>query len=111
LRVKNFAIALVVGAASLAYRLHLFFGQYHGERGIKHIGGGDFTIIYVVNLLLFAAAAFASRILWYHSPRWTIASVTVAVANGVGWITLFAMHRTGILVEYGEFLRHWRGAV
>ena len=115
---KSLATAIIAGAGvvgllqwvQIVYRLNLFFGECRGERSVNHIGDGDFMLIYVANVILLAAAVSALRVLWQR-PAWRIASATVAVVNGLGWLTLFFMHRTGALVEYGEFLRHMRGEI
>lgn len=115
---KNLASALIVGVGAVAlfqwaqivYRLWLFFGEYHGERGVNHIGG-DFTLIYITNALLLAVAIFALRVFWRGSRGWRVTSAAVAAANLLGWLTLFVMHRTGALVEYIEFIGHLKGAI
>ena len=92
----------------ISYRLRLFFLDSGGERGANHIGDGDFMLIYLVNALLLIAAFWALRALRYDR-RWRITTTVVGAANLFGWLTFFVMHRTGALVEYGEFTRHWRG--
>ena len=114
---KNLAAAMIVGAGvmagvqwwQIAYRLRLFFVDYHSERGMNHIGDGDFTLIYIANLLLLAAAVFGVRAFWHDARGWRISGLVVSTMNAVGCLCLFVMHRTGVLVEYGEFIRHWQG--
>jgi hypothetical protein len=115
---KTLGTALVAGAAAvalfqwaqIAYRLHLFFGECRGERAVNHIGDGDFALIYIANAILLASALFALRVLWQSRP-WRVSSVAVGIVNGLGWLSLFIMHQTGALVEYGEFIRHMKGQV
>src|SRR5438132_406246 len=110
---KSFASLLIAGCGmvaglqwwQIAYRLRLFFTDYRGERGVNHIGNGDFALIYIVNALLLVATVFAFRV-FRQERRWRIAAATVGAVNVIGWLTLFAMHRTGALVEYDEFIRH-----
>ena len=116
---KNVASALVAGAgvfvffewSQIIFRLRLFFANYHGQRGVNHIGDGDFALIYFANVLLLTVVAFGLVILWRHSRAWRITSLTVAAMNVLAWVAYFIMHRTGALVEYGEFIRHWRGEI
>jgi hypothetical protein len=116
---KNFAPGLIAGVGAvalfqwsqIAYRLRLFFGEYHGQRGVNHIGDGDFVLIYVTNAVLLAAAIFALRQLWGGNRGWRVISVAIAAVNLLGWITLFFMHQTGALVEYSEFIRHFKGGI
>ena len=114
---RNLATALVAAAGTaglfqwsqIVYRLQLFFDDYHGEPGVNHIGNGDFALIYFANGLLLAVAAYGFFVFWRLSRGWCMVSAAVAAVNVLGWITLFVMHRTGALVEYGEFIRHMRG--
>jgi len=92
----------------IAYRLRLFFVDYGGERGANHISDGDFMLIYLTNALLLVVALCALRAL-RNSKSWRIFATSIGTANLLGWLTLFVMHRTGALVEYGEFILHWRG--
>ena len=94
----------------IVYRLHLFFGEYRGERGVNHVGDGDFALIYFLNAILLASTLFALRALW-QSRSGRISSAAVGFVNGLGWLSLFIMHQTGMLVEYGEFIRHMKGQV
>lgn len=93
----------------IAYRLRLFLVDYQRERGVNHIGDGDFALIYIANSLLLVAAVFGVRVLWRDSRSWRIAGLVVGTTNVLGCLTLFVMHRTGILVEYGEFIRQMKG--
>ena len=92
----------------IAYRLWLFYTDSRGERGINHIGDGDFLMIYVANGFLLGAALFAFRI-FRQDKVWQIGAAIVGILNSLGWLVLFLMHKTGVLVEYGEFIQHWRG--
>lgn len=113
---KSFASFLIAGCGAIAtlqwwqiaYRLRLFFTEYRGERGVNHVGDGDFALINITNALLLLAAVFAFRAI-RQDRRWRVAAVTVGAVNVIGWLTLIVMHRTGALVEYHEFIRHWKG--
>ena len=113
---KTLGTALIVGAAAvgllqwaqIVYRLYLFFGEYRGERAVNHIGDGDFALAYTINAVLLASALFALRVLWQSRP-WRISSIAVGILNGLGCLSLFIMHQTGVLVEYSEFIRHMKG--
>ena len=94
----------------IIYRLALFFGEYHGERGVNHIGDGDFMLIYIVNALLFASTLVALRIFWQSARMWRGFSIVVGASNLLGCLMLIVMHMTGMLVEYGEFIRHFKVA-
>src|SRR5438093_4188637 len=111
---KNLASVLFAGAAGvavlqwwqIAYRLRLFLTDCHGERGVNHIGDGAFTFIYIVNAILLAGVVFALRVFWRDGRGWRIATGVVGLGNAFGWLTFAVMHRTGVLVEYGEFILH-----
>jgi hypothetical protein len=93
----------------IAYRFRLFFVDCHGERGVNHIGDGDFMLIYIVNAILLASTVFGVRAVWYESRGWRLAGLIVGVSNAIGCLALFLMHRTGTLVEYGESIRRSKG--
>ena len=76
--------------SQIAYRLRLFFTDYRGERGVNHIGDGDFALIYTTNALLLLAAVFAFRAL-RQDRRWRVAAVTVGAV-------LLVELRSGMLV-------------
>jgi len=113
---KTLGTAVTVGAAGIGilqwwqivYRLHLFFGEYRGERAVNHIGDGDFALIYILNAMLLASVIFALGVLW-QSRSWRISAIGVGVVNALGCLSLFIMHQTGALVEYSEFIRHMKG--
>lgn len=113
---KTFAAFLIFVAgilaaiqwSQIAYRLYLFVHHYHGERGVNHIGEA-FADIYLINALLLAMAISGLMVLWRHSRTWRTAAAVIGATNLLGWIALFVMHQTGVLVEYGEFIRHMRG--
>jgi hypothetical protein len=113
---KTFATSLVAGAGmfcviqwwQIAYRLWLFYADYGCERGVNHIDGGDFLMIYVVDVFLLSASLFAFRI-FRQDRAWRFGAAVIGILNALGWLTLFIMHKTGVLVEYGEFIRHCRG--
>ena len=116
--VKAISASLVAAAGAVGlfqwgeiiYRLLLFFGEYRGERGVNHVGDGDFALIYFINAILLVSTLFALRVLW-QSRTWRISSLAVGFLNVLGWLGLFIMHQTGALVEYGEFMRHMRSQI
>jgi hypothetical protein len=111
---KKTAILFIFSGAALAiiqwwqicYRLHLFYVDYKGELFVNHIDG--FGLIYVLDALLLLTATFSFRI-FQNEKRWRNAALFVGSTNLAGWLALIVMHRTGILVEYPEFIRHMRG--
>jgi hypothetical protein len=113
---KSFATLLLAGAGmgcviqwwQIAYRLWLFYSDYGCECGVNHIGDGDFLMIYVVDVLLLSAALFAFRI-FRQDRAWQFGAAIIGILNALGWLTLFVMHKSGVLVEYSEFIRYWRG--
>ena len=96
--------------SQIVYRLRLFWGEYHAVLGVNHIADGDFALIYFINALGVAAVLYALYVFW-RNRGWRAASIAVALVNVCGWVALFIMHRTGMLVEYGEFLRYSRGEI
>ena len=114
---KRFAKGLVVGAAGLvvvqwwqiAYRLNLFFGECHSERGVNHIGGDTFMLIYIINAILLLGAIVSLWVFWKSSRIWRAASGIIGALNAIGWSVFFTMHRMGVLVTYEEFIRHRTG--
>ena len=92
----------------IAYRLWLFYFDYGCERGVNHIGDEDFQAIYVVDVLLLFVALFAFRI-FRQDIAWRYGAAVIGILNALGWLTLFIMHKTGVLVRYSEFIRHWKG--
>jgi hypothetical protein len=112
---KVAALFIFVGAVlaavqwwQIAYRLHLFYVDYKGEPYANHIGDGDFTLIYIVNASLLLTAAFSFRIFCAEKP-WRNTALIIGSVNLAGWLALFLMHRTGILVGYAEFIGHMKG--
>lgn len=91
------------------YRLHLFYGHYHSERYVNHVGGDVFTLIHVVNSVLLFAALFSLWTLSREPRAWHWLVTCIAAANVLGWLTFTYMHSTGVLVGYEEFIRHWKG--
>ena len=114
---KQFATALVAGAAGLAivqwwqiaYRLNLFFGECQSERGVNHIGGDTFMLIYIINAMLFVGAILSLWVFWKSSRFWCVASGIIGALNVIGWSVFFTMHRMGVLVTYEEFIQHRTG--
>jgi len=112
--VKKLAAAFVFLAAAviqwwqICYRLHLFLTEYKGELNVNHIGDGDFLMLHTVNALLLVVGAVALRI-FRQERRWRKTTLIIGSVNLAGWLALFFMHRTGMLVEYIEFIRHMKG--
>lgn len=113
---KSLSVFLAAAAGSFAlfqwaqvlYRLWLFFGEYHGEHNVNHIGEGTFSLIYIANAVVLGFALFGLRVLWRSRP-WRVCLATVGIINGLGWLTILIMHQTGMLVGYDEFIRHVKG--
>jgi hypothetical protein len=111
--VKKLAASFVFLAATvaaiqwwqIAYRLHLFYVDYKGELNVNHIG--DFALIYVINALVLLTAAFSFRV-FRNEKTWRNAALIVGSVNLAGWLAFFLMHKTGVLVEYTEFIRHMK---
>jgi hypothetical protein len=114
--VKKLAVLFIFVAATvaaiqwwqIAYRLHLFYVDYKGEPYVNHIGVGDFALIYIANALLLLSAAFSFRE-FRNEKTWRNAALIIGSVNLAGWLAFFLMHKTGILVEYIEFIRHMKG--
>ena len=91
----------------IAYRFGLFYYQCNGERGFNHIGGG-FEFAYFIDGALFVIG-ISVLCLWRNTPGfWRACALAFVLANLAGGITLFNLHRTGVLVEYGEFICNWQ---
>ncbi len=94
--------------SQIAYRLALFYYQCNTERGVNHVDDGTFEFAYLLDAVLLVVGIFATRALWKNSGFWRACSLAFVLANLAGGITLFNMHRTGVLVEYSEFIYNWR---
>lgn len=92
----------------IAYRLYLFLNQDGGKFGVNHIGDGDFSLVYTCDALLLLSAIYCWSAFHHSGAKWRRLVLFVGMANLVGWLTLVAMHRTGVLVEYHEFIRNMR---
>ena len=94
--------------SQIAYRLALFYYQCNAERGFNHIDAGAFGIAYSVDVILLVVGIFVLCSLWKTPGFWRACSLAFVLANLAGGITLFNMHRTGVLVGYGEFIYNWQ---
>src|SRR5687767_6023222 len=102
--VKTFATILTGFGVVLAglqwwqigYRLRLFYRDYDSERYSNDIGHGDFSLIYVVNLVLLLAGAFAIRTFWREPSAWRWIAISVTTVNVVAWLMFLYMHSTGM---------------
>jgi hypothetical protein len=99
------AFLAIVQWWQIGYRLHLYYVAYKSEPYLNHIGG--FTPIYVANVFLLLTSAFSFCVL-RSEKAWRHLVLVVGIVNLAGWIAFFLMHRTGILVEYPEFIRHMK---
>src|SRR5882724_11346073 len=88
--------------SQIAYRLALFYYQCNGERGFNHIDGGAFWFAYSTDVALLIVGIFVIRSLRNEPGFWRACSLAFVLANLAGGITLSNMHRTGVLVGYGE---------
>lgn len=94
--------------SQIAYRLALFYYQCNAERGFNHVEDGIFGFAYSIDAALLAAGIFVIRSLWKNPGFWRACSFGFVLANLAGGITLFNMHRTGVLVGYGEAMQNAR---
>ena len=94
--------------SQIAYRLALFFYQCNSKRGFNHIDDGAFGIAYSIDVILVAVGIFVLYSLWKTPRFWRACSLAFVLANLAGGITLFSMHRTGVLVGYTEYIYNWR---
>jgi hypothetical protein len=107
------ALAAMVGtcAAGVAwveilYRLALFVMDYGCQRGVNHIGAGDFMLAYLFHGFFILALAFAAWIFSKEPGRWRSLACWAGAAHLIAALALATMHSTGILVDYGEFIRN-----
>jgi len=105
------AVALaLLGAAiqwvHIAHRIRLFIVAYDCRPGVNHLADGFFRDAYLAHAGLMVLSGLALWRLW--PVRWEriVACVPLAL-HILAVIALFVMHREGVLVEYGEFLRKW----
>lgn len=90
--------------SQIAYRLALFYYQCNAKRGFNHINDGAFGVAYSIDVVLLVVGIFVLSSLWKNPGFWRASALAVVLANLAGGITLFNMHRTGVLVGYGEFI-------
>jgi hypothetical protein len=81
----------------------MFFGPYERRLWVNHIDDSAFAFVYTVNAFLLLAGLFSVALL--RGPNRSLAWIPL-VANILGWVTVFVMHRTGVLVTYEEFIDH-----
>src|ERR1035437_1346463 len=93
--------------SQIAYRFSLFYYQCNGERGINHFGGG-FELIFLIDATLVVIGIFVLWSLRNAPGFWRACTLAFVLANLAGGTTLFNMHRTGVLVEYGEAMQNAR---
>jgi len=87
------------------YRSHLFIGEYQSQPHVNHIGDGDFALLYIANLVVFVFAFWAYRSAATNRHRLRGLLLLLILANAACCFAFFVMHRTGVLVEYSEFIR------
>ncbi len=94
-------VAVLVTWLEIAYRFMLFYGTYGAKKGLNHVADDYFSSFCTIA----AASLAASLAVTFLFPRRWIRIMTfgVAVAALMSGLTLFLMHRTGILVTYGEY--------
>jgi hypothetical protein len=92
--------------AEILYRVKLFVADYGCQRGVNHIGDGDYMLAYVFHGFFILALAFAVWIFWKEPGRWRSLACWAGAGHLVAVLVLFTMHSTGMLVEYGEFIRN-----
>ena len=111
---KTIAVLVVMFGSCIAalewlhifYRLELFVSDYGCQRGVNHIGDGQFVLSYVIHGALFLVLALAAWVLWKQPGRWRALACWAGAAHVAACLALFTMHSNGILVEYGEFIRN-----
>jgi hypothetical protein len=90
--------------SQIAYRLALFYYQCNAERGFNHVDDGVFEIAYAIDSVLFGIGIFVLWSIRKKSGLWRASVLAFVLANLAGGITLFTMHRAGVLVGYEEFI-------
>jgi hypothetical protein len=106
------AFGLCVAAfqwAQIAYRLKLFLFDYSRQKYVSHIGDGDFMLAYFVDGLMIVVGLGSLLFLRGQSLRLRASAWCPLILNVLGAMTLFVMHKAGVLVEYSEFIGHMKG--
>ena len=99
-------LAVILQWYQIIYRCYLFVSDSGYALGMNHIGDGEFACVYVANVFVFLCGLISYRLIRGES-RWLILFVRIAIlANAAAFIAWFIMHRTGVLVEYSEFIRN-----
>jgi len=93
--------------SQIAYRYGLFYYDYHGKRGLNHIGGG-FEVAYFIDATFVIIGIFVLHSLRNAAGFRRSCTFAFVLANLAGGITLFNMHRTGVLVSYAEAFNNSR---
>jgi hypothetical protein len=93
----------------IGYRLQLFYRDYGGERYSNHVGDDVFPVIQLANVMLLFAGVFSVCTFWREPGAWRWLAASTAAANAIAWLSFIYVHATGVLVGYGEFIRHWKG--
>jgi len=94
-------VAVLVTWLEIAYRFTLFYGTYGAKKGLNHVADDYFSSFYTIVAASLVASLVATFVVRRRGSR--IATLGVAVAGLTSGLTLFLMHRTGILVTYGEY--------
>jgi hypothetical protein len=100
--------AAVVGAglsAQIVHRLSLYVHEYNGQTGLNHVADGFFLLVYSVGLPAALSALGSACLVRGRAWRWPAGSL--AAVNLALCIAFVAMHRTGVLVEYSEFVHRY----
>lgn len=92
----------------IVYRVRLYYRDYGGKPWVNHIGDDVFTVIHATNILLLLSGTSAIWAFRRERRAWSWSVAGITVANVTAWLTFTYMHATGVLVEYHEFVRHWK---
>lgn len=99
-------LALANGAEA-AYRYWLFRSECGSAINLNHVGEGAFVQTYK-ECLVAVTGALAAAIL-FKSRVWRFVAVITCISALLACAAFFSMHRTGILVEYMEYIKYTGG--
>ena len=97
------ALAAIYQWWQIYHRYDLFRNHYNSKPGISHVADGWFRSNYRINGALLLAALVAHFLVWPKGWAPRLAVLSVLMLNLTACVMIYCMHRSGVLVTYGEW--------